>query len=81
MIDRRAFIGTAVVGALMLSSRADAQRAERLPRVALVVAALLLREDQIAGDGESNWLEGVQLLAVYFIIGVLFFFLPAPAVP
>jgi putative ABC transport system substrate-binding protein len=37
MMDRRAFIGTAAVGALMLSSRANAQRAEKLPRVALVV--------------------------------------------
>jgi len=36
MMDRRAFISTAAVGALVLSSRADAQRAERLPRVALV---------------------------------------------
>ena len=31
---------------------------------------------QIAGDGESNWLEGVQLLAVYIILGIVFFFLP-----
>ena len=36
MMDRRAFIGTAAVGALMLSSRAYAQPAQRLPRVALV---------------------------------------------
>ena len=35
-MNRRAFIGTAAVGALMLSSRANAQRAEKLPRVALV---------------------------------------------
>ncbi len=28
-------------------------------------------------DGESNWLEGVQLLGVYVIIGIAFFFLPA----
>ena len=36
---------------------------------------------QIAGDGESNWLEGVQLLAVYVILGMIFFFLPeTPAV-
>ena len=27
-------------------------------------------------DGESNWLEGAQLLVVYFIIGLAFFFLP-----
>jgi putative ABC transport system substrate-binding protein len=36
MMDRRAFIGTAAVGALMLSSRAYAQPAQRLPRVVLV---------------------------------------------
>jgi Ca2+:H+ antiporter len=37
---------------------------------ASLVAAL------IALDGESNWLEGAQLLAVYLIIGLAFFFLP-----
>jgi Ca2+/H+ antiporter len=31
---------------------------------------------QISGDGESNWLEGVQLLSVYIVPGILFFFLP-----
>ena len=41
----------------------------------MVLAAFVT--DQIAGDGESNWLEGVQLLALYAIIGVLFYFLPA----
>ena len=35
-MDRRAFIGTAVTGLLVLSSRANAQRAEKLPRVAIV---------------------------------------------
>jgi Ca2+:H+ antiporter len=30
----------------------------------------------IALDGESNWLEGAQLLVVYVIIGMAFFFLP-----
>jgi Ca2+:H+ antiporter len=27
-------------------------------------------------DGESHWMEGVQLLAVYVILGLAFFFLP-----
>jgi putative ABC transport system substrate-binding protein len=36
-MDRRTFIGTAAVGALMLSSRTNAQRGEKLPRVAFVV--------------------------------------------
>jgi Ca2+:H+ antiporter len=28
-------------------------------------------------DGESNWLEGVQLVAVYVMACVVFFFVPA----
>lgn len=31
----------------------------------------------ISQDGESNWMEGVQLLAVYGILGIAFYFLPA----
>ena len=34
---------------------------------------------QIAGDGESNWLEGVLLLVVYVLLGALFYYLPAEA--
>jgi Ca2+:H+ antiporter len=48
-----------------------------LPEVAalaLAVGIVVL----ISGDGECNWFEGAQLLAVYLIIAVLFFFLPAP---
>ena len=26
-------------------------------------------------DGESNWLEGIQLLALYLMLGIVFFFL------
>jgi Ca2+:H+ antiporter len=43
--------------------------------VALAVGIVIL----ISGDGECNWLEGAQLLAVYLIIAVFFFFLPEPA--
>ena len=46
-----------------------------LPEV-LAVALAIAIAGQIAGDGESNWLEGVQLLAVYVILGILFYFLP-----
>ncbi len=31
----------------------------------------------ISQDGETHWMEGVQLLAVYAILAVAFFFLPA----
>jgi len=30
----------------------------------------------VAMDGESNWMEGVQLLAVYIILAIAFYFLP-----
>ncbi len=31
----------------------------------------------VSSDGESNWLEGAALLAVYLILGIAFFMLPA----
>jgi Ca2+:H+ antiporter len=31
----------------------------------------------ITSDGESNWIEGTLLLAVYLILGIAFFYLPA----
>jgi len=42
--------------------------------IALGAAALIAAS--AAQDGESNWLEGAQLLVVYVIIGLAFFFLP-----
>ena len=39
---------------------------------AVVIAAL------ISLDGESNWLEGAQLLIVYAIFALAFFYLPVP---
>ncbi|MCC6391762.1 MAG: cation transporter, partial [Bryobacterales bacterium] len=42
--------------------------------VAVVLAVAITA--QISGDGESHWLEGVQLLAVYIILGIVFYFLP-----
>ena len=47
----------------------------RPAEIAAVIVAVVI-STQIAGDGESNWLEGAQLLAVYAILGILFFFLP-----
>ena len=40
--------------------------------IALAVGIIAL----ISQDGESNWMEGVQLLAVYSILGIAFYFLP-----
>ncbi len=47
------------------------------PAEVLAVTFAAIIAGQICGDGESNWLEGVQLLAVYVILGLLFYFLPA----
>ena len=46
-----------------------------LPEVFAVIMAILIVQ-QISSDGESNWIEGVQLLSVYAILGILFYFLP-----
>ena len=46
------------------------------PAEVLAIALSVAITGQIAGDGESNWLEGVQLIAVYIILGIVFFFLP-----
>jgi len=41
--------------------------------ISLIVAVLIA--NRVSNDGESNWLEGVQLLAVYVVIAVSFFIL------
>lgn len=43
--------------------------------ISLAVAAFVAAS--VANDGESNWLEGAQLLALYLIIGLAFFVLPS----
>jgi Ca2+:H+ antiporter len=41
--------------------------------VALLFSVLIA--NRLASDGESNWLEGVQLVAVYLMIAAAFFIL------
>jgi Ca2+:H+ antiporter len=40
--------------------------------VVAVIAAVLIA-NMISADGESNWLEGVQLIALYAMMAVVFF--------
>ncbi len=47
---------------------------DRFELIALGAAALIAA--LVALDGESNWMEGAQLLVVYAILGMAFFFLP-----
>ncbi len=45
----------------------------------LTVLLSVLILGQVAGDGRSDWLKGVQLLAVYVVLGLAFFFAPSAA--
>lgn len=47
----------------------------------LTVLLSVIITGQVAGDGRSDWLKGVQLLAVYLVFGLAFFFIPAMPAP
>lgn len=47
------------------------------PAEVLAVVIAVSITAQIASDGESHWLEGAQLLAVYLLLAFVFFALPA----
>ena len=38
----------------------------------------MLATSIVVNDGESNWVEGLQLLSVYLILALAFYFVPAP---
>jgi Ca2+:H+ antiporter len=44
--------------------------------IAAIIVSVLIVE-MIAADGETNWFEGLQLLAVYALLAAAFFFVPA----
>jgi len=48
------------------------------PAEVLAVVVAVMVAGQVTSDGESNWLEGVQLLSVYLILAAVFYLLPAP---
>jgi Ca2+:H+ antiporter len=45
--------------------------------IIIILFLCVLLGAMIAGDGRSNWYKGVQLIVMYSIIAMLFFFLPA----
>jgi Ca2+:H+ antiporter len=47
----------------------------------LIVLLAVLISGQVAADGRSDWLKGVQLLAVYVVLGLTFFFIPTLTSP
>jgi len=44
--------------------------------IAAVVLSVMI-VDTICLDGETNWFEGLQMVALYAILGIAFFFVPA----
>ena len=51
----------------------------RFEIVALAPAVVVNR--QLIADGQSNWFEGPMLVAVYFMLGVDFYYLPPGQAP
>ncbi len=51
-----------------------------LPLEIVAVTASGLLFNYISHDGETNWLEGVQLVTLYLIIAAIFFLLQSPVV-
>jgi len=49
------------------------------PFMLMSLAAATVIASAALTDGESNWLEGVLLLAVYIVLGIEFYFLPEGA--
>jgi Ca2+:H+ antiporter len=47
----------------------------------LIVLLSVLITGQVAADGRSDWLKGVQLLAAYIVLGLTFFFIPGALNP
>ena len=41
------------------------------------IALSVVSTSHVIADGESNWVEGMQLLAVYLILGLALYFVPA----
>ena len=45
----------------------------------LIILLSVLITGQVAGDGRSDWLKGMQLLTVYLVLALTYFFLPGSA--
>jgi Ca2+:H+ antiporter len=63
-----------VLASLFLGASAPMSLAFR-PGLVLIILLSVLITGQITGDGRSDWLKGVQLLAVYVVLALTFYFL------
>ena len=46
------------------------------PLEIVAITLSVLATSMVVADGESNWVEGLLLLAVYLILGMAFYFVP-----
>jgi Ca2+:H+ antiporter len=69
------FVAPVLVLASLFIGPAPMDLAFRAGLVLIVLLSVLIT-GQIAADGRSDWLKGVQLLAVYLVLAITFFFLP-----
>ncbi|MCK9564692.1 MAG: calcium/proton exchanger [Methanothrix sp.] len=68
------FVTPVLVFASLLFGSPLTLQFNQLELIALTAASMI--SALVSLDGESNWLEGAMLLAVYGILGLAFFFLP-----
>jgi Ca2+:H+ antiporter len=66
------FVAPVIVFASFLLGKPMNLCFSELEIVSIIVSVIILAF--VATDGECNWLEGVQLLAVYLILGATFYF-------
>jgi Ca2+:H+ antiporter len=69
------FVAPVVVLASLFIGPARMDLAFKAGLVLMVLLSALITA-QVAGDGRSDWLKGLQLLAVYLVFALTFFFLP-----
>jgi Ca2+:H+ antiporter len=66
------FVAPVIVFTSVLIGKPMDLRFTEFEVLSVVISVIIL--SFVATDGECNWLEGVQLLAVYFILATAFFF-------
>ena len=68
------FVAPALVFISLLMGQRLTLAFNQLELLALIAGTLIAA--MVSADGESHWLEGAELLAIYIILGLAFFLLP-----
>jgi Ca2+:H+ antiporter len=72
------FIAPVLVFASYFAAPAPLELAFTRPEVGALFIAVITGA-LVCGDGQSNWFKGVQLMVVYTIIALMFYYMPMPA--